>query len=729
MPRNRILIVEDERIVAEQLQKSLTSEGYEVIGIAQSGEEAIAEGGRTRPDLVIMDVMLKGAMDGISAAQQLRPLGVPVVYLTAYSDRHLIERAQHTQPLGYLMKPVKSRELAAVIQIALFRRDQHRARDRDGDTQAVDYAAADGQFRLMLAGVTDYAIFTLDANGHVNSWNAGAERITGFTGTEILGRSYALLFTPEDRERKVPEAELEEARQDGTADNTRWLARFNGERYWAEGVLTAIQDGNKALTGFTKIIRDATERKSLLDALARKEERLTIALQAARAGTWLWNIRTNVDTIDESLRDLFGLRPGQEIRTIEDFYAVVHPDDRSRVQADFEETRRRGVHLETEFRVVRHDGTERWLLDKGEVFSENGKPAYMAGACVDITERKQAEEALRLSEERFRLFVNNVRDYALFQMDTAGRITTWNSGAEAMLGFTAPEIIGSPSARLFVPEDVAAGEPEKEIHEAAAHGRALDERWHMRKNGTRFWCRGVLTAMQDEEGHLRGFAKVMRDETERLKRSEELKASLAEKEVLLKEIHHRVKNNLQVITSLLTLQGDSVEDQSVREMFDEACNRVRSIGEIHELLYRSPDLARVDFRSYLTRLGKNLQAFYGSDAERIALSITADANLPLSEAIPCGLIVNELLTNALKHAFPDGRSGRIQVSLTCNQTQCLLTVADDGIGVPAGLNIQESTSLGLKLVSVLSSQLHGRVEIEGSHGTLVSVVFPNANGQ
>jgi PAS domain S-box-containing protein len=727
MPRKRILIVEDEQVVAEQLRQSLTNEGYEVIGIARSGEEAIAQGGQSRPDLVIMDIVLSGSIDGISAAQHLHTLGVPVVYLTAYSDRHLIDRAQHTQPLGYIIKPAKAGELAAVVQLALFKRDHELEREPEDQRQLANHREADEQFRLMVAGVTDYAIFTLDVDGRVNSWNAGAERITGYSSTEILGQRFDLLFPSEDRSHNVPEKELEHARQHGGADNTRWLVRRNGERYWAEGVLNAVRDDGGVLTGFTKITRDATDKKHLQDTLASKEERLRIALHAARTGTWHWDIRTNTDTIDDSLRQLFGLASEEDIQTIEDFYAIVHSEDRPRVRAAFDQTRRTGVHLDTEFRVVWPDGTERWLLDQGEVVNLDNKPAYMAGACVDITERRQAEEALRRSEQRFRLFVNNVRDYALFQMDTNGRIASWNAGAERVLGYTAEEIIGKPGSGLFVPEDVKAGVPEKEMREAATLGRAEDERWHLRKDGTRFWCSGVLTVMHDEQGRLHGFAKVMRDETERRNISEQLKASLVEKEVLLKEIHHRVKNNLQVIASLLTLQSDSVEDESVREMFDEACNRVRSIGEIHELLYRSPDLASIDFGAYLQRLGRNLQAFYGVGAGRIRVEITAHDNLPLAEAIPCGLIVNELLTNSFKHAFPNGNPGRIGVLLSSEDGTSVLQVSDDGVGMPPDLDVEDVNSLGLKLVSVLANQLRGTLQFERSGGTRVSVIFPNSH--
>ncbi|HYO80625.1 MAG TPA: PAS domain S-box protein [Bryobacteraceae bacterium] len=723
MQRNRILIVEDERVVAEQLRQSLTSQGYDVVGVAQTGEDAIIEGGRSRPDLVIMDIMLPGAVDGISAAQQLEPLGVPVVFLTAYSDRHLIDRAKHTRPLGYIVKPAKSDELAAVVQLALFKRDEDRARDREDEKRLKVRQAANDQFRLMVAGVTDYAIFTLDPKGTINSWNAGAERIHGYSTNEVLGRPHEILFDPEDRKRNIPEKELQRAREHGTADDTRWLVRRDGARYWAEGVLTAVLDDDGVLTGFSKITRDATDRKKLQDVLTEQTIALRIALRAARTGTWHWDILSDTDTIDENLRELFGLASAQEIRTIEDFYAIVHPDDRERVKAAFEQTRQQGIHLDTEFRVPQRDGTERWLIDQGEVFTLDGKPAYMTGACVDVTERKKAEQALRMSEEQFRLFVNNVREYALIQQDTEGRITTWNSGAEAVLGYTASEIIGKPSSWLFVPEDVAAGEPQKEMREAVTLGRAIDERWHLRKDGSRFWCSGVLTVMRDDEGRLRGFAKVMRDETERRTTSEQLKASLAEKEVLLKEIHHRVKNNLQVITSLLALQSGTVEDRTVRDMFEDACNRVRSIGEIHELLYRSPDLARVDFGEYLEKLGNNLRDFYG-EPERVRLNTASEVNLPLAQAIPCGLIVNELVTNSFKHAFPNGRSGRVDVFLKCERGKCVLQVSDDGVGVPSHVNFEEMNSLGLTLVSVLAKQLGGDLRVQGTAGTQVSVEFP-----
>lgn len=725
MAKKRILIVEDEHLVAEQLKQGLTSQGYDVVGVVHSGEQAVRIGGESSPDLVVMDIMLSGSMDGISAAQQLHPLGIPVVYLTGYSDRHLLERAQHTEPLGYLMKPAQASEIGAVIHLALHRQERERRRQRAGETALSAESEAIQQFRLMVAGVTDYAIFTLDAAGRVNSWNPGAERITGYTKQQIFGEDFAILFTEEDRQRNLPELELQTARTAGVADDTCWLVRRNGERYWAEGTLTAIKDDAGTITGFAKITRDATDRKRMQEALEASEQRLRIALHAARVGTWHWNIKADTDTLDPSLCELFGLRPEQTPANIRDFFALLHPDDRPRVEAAFEKTRLEGAHLNTEFRVRQPDGSDRWFMDQGEVAHDAaGQPDYMSGACVDITERKQAEEALRRSEERFRLFVDNVSDYALFQTDVDGHITSWNSGAERVLGLTAEEAIGQPTAILFVPEDVAAGIPEREFQTASTLGRAYDERWHLRADGSRFWCNGVMTVMRDDQQRVRGFAKVMRDETDRRHTQEQLQASLQEKEVLLKEIHHRVKNNLQVITSLLALQSGTVQDQAVRQMFDEAGNRVRSIGEIHELLYRSPDLAHVDFHTYLDRLAHHLLSFYGVDPNRIKVGITTTVGVPLLQAIPCGLVVNELLTNCLKHAYPEGKSGTIRISLHCASDRCVLEVADDGVGMPSTFDLDRATSLGLKLVAVLARQLGGELRVQGRPGTHVSVLFP-----
>lgn len=582
----------------------------------------------------------------------------------------------------------------------------------------------------MVDQVNEYSIFTLDRDGRVNTWNRGAERNLGYSADDVLGQYYGMFFSKEDRDHNIPAQELEEARNSGSADDTRWLVRRGGESFWAEGVLSAIYDANGVVSGFTKINRDTTERRRMQDALKEREERLTVALKAGRTGTWRWDLRTNVDVLDESLRKLFGLPPDKNFENIEGFYEIVHPDEREQVIASFNATLHEGVHLDTEFRVVWPDGSEHWLLDRGELAKDDqGHPIYLTGACVDINDRKKAEQLLGENEERFRLYAANVRDYALMQLDPEGRIVSWNTGAERVLGYTESEILGQFSRILFTPEDNAKGEAENEIERARSTGRSMDDRWHVRKDGTRFWASGILTSMADEKGRPWGFAKVMRDETERRQADEQLRASLDEKQALLQEIHHRVKNNLQVINSLLRLQSQRISDSATRGIFEEARNRVQAIASIHELLYRSPDLARVDFGAYLNRLTRDLFSFFGIPEKQIHLSIhVSNAQLEVSRAIPCGLIVNELVTNALKHGFPNERNGTVKVFLNCVQGKCTLTVEDNGVGLPDGFDWEHPKSLGLQLVRVLTTQLDGVVNIEGHSGMRCEISFPQTPG-
>lgn len=219
----------------------------------------------------------------------------------------------------------------------------------------------------------------------------------------------------------------------------------------------------------------------------------------------------------------------------------------------------------------------------------------------------------------------------------------------------------------------------------------------------------------------------MQTEIESRKRAEaHIQAALKEKEILLGEIHHRVKNNLQVITSLLDLQSTSIDDPRVLDMMRDSQNRIRSMAYIHQTLCESEDLAHVNFMDVLDSLVPDVAASYGVDAERIAFVTNSEREvlLPINLAIPCGLVVTELITNALKHAFPGERRGKIEIDLGVQGDEVTLAVSDDGIGIPAGMNPTESASLGLQLVTLLSEQLGGGLEVQRANPTRFSLRFP-----
>jgi two-component system CheB/CheR fusion protein len=511
-----------------------------------------------------------------------------------------------------------------------------------------------------------------------------------------------------------------------------------------------------------------------------------------------------------------------------------------------------GVVEEARLHVARHDGIQLGTSDGRIIVVDLVANRYSVGGqevvqinIWDVTARNRAFEELRDSEERFRLFVDSVRDYGLFQTDMDGLISSWNSGAERMLGYTETEILGQPFACIFTPEDQAKNQPEQELATARSKGSSEDEHWHVRKNGDRFFASGVLTSVRDQAGHLRGFAKVMRDITERnradellreqahllelsqdliivrkldgtilfsnraaaqkygwskeetsgkvvhvllrtqfprpveeienelltlgrwegelvhmrrdnsliivwsrwalqldaqgdpssvleinsdiseRKRSEEqVLASLREKEVLLKEIHHRVKNNLQIISSLLNLQMDFLIDKQAQAILQEMNTRVRSIAAIHEMLYAATDLSRINFAQYLQTLVKDVASVYVDHAGGVRVEVDAEqVSLEIVQAVPCGLIVNELLTNALKHAFPENRHGLINIFFRNLGKECVLEVADNGIGLSAKIIPAGAKSMGYQLLDLLVQQIKGQMEIHRSSGTRFTITF------
>jgi PAS domain S-box-containing protein len=420
--------------------------------------------------------------------------------------------------------------------------------------------------------------------------------------------------------------------------------------------------------------------------------------------------------------------------------ALYTPEDvaKGTPQREREEASQKG-HVHEEGWHLRRDGSRFWASGSlSAVRNQAGELVAFTKVMRDLTERNQAEERLRESEERLRLFIENVTDYALLQVDTAARISSWNTGAARTFGYTEEEILGQPMRTLYVPEDAAKGDAEADLDLARQNGRFEDARWLVRKDGSRFFGRWVTTPMWDQAGNLRGYAKVLRDETERRKAEQQMRASLAEKQALLQEIHHRVKNNLQVVTSLLSIQAARINNPELSAVLADTENRVRAIAALHESLYSSQDLSSIEFGSYVQHLVRDLAGFFGVDRNRVQVVVNSvDLVVDIGQAIPLGLILNELVTNAVKHAFPNARAGTLEIQLTyvpdsvdiekgqtLDQGLARLTVRDDGIGLPPNFKFDETPSMGLHLVNVLVRQLQGELEVASTRGTSVTIKFP-----
>jgi two-component system, sensor histidine kinase PdtaS len=375
-----------------------------------------------------------------------------------------------------------------------------------------------------------------------------------------------------------------------------------------------------------------------------------------------------------------------------------------------------------ERRLVRPDGTP-CVLDLSARLDSSRK---VIAILRDITERKNAEEAMRTSEKRYRmLFERNLG--GVYILSVNGLVLDCNDSFAHTLGYeSGAELVGRPAAEYF--HDAA---QHKELVRQLKDGAKLIncEMAMRKKDNSQVWVLTNISKVRATEDDatvsLLGTAV---DITENRLAAEQMKASLGEKEVLLKEIHHRVKNNLQIISSLLSLQAGYIKDPDALNKFRESTHRIRSISLIHESLYQSKDLAQVDFGMYVKKLAENLIHSYGRPGS-IKLEVDVEGVSPnLDVAIPCGLIINELICNALKYAFPQGE-GSIAVRMTAEPGGTIvLTVKDDGIGFPPHVDFGGSATLGLQLVKRLAGQLRGVAEVFGGAGTEFRVTFPGRAG-
>ena len=258
---------------------------------------------------------------------------------------------------------------------------------------------------------------------------------------------------------------------------------------------------------------------------------------------------------------------------------------------------------------------------------------------------------------------------------------------------------------------------------ANPHRFSANRNYH--KNGSVVHCEWYNSSLLDESGNLRSILSLVLDVTERKQTEEALQASLREKEVLLKEIHHRVKNNMQVISSLVSLQADTIDNPSLRGLFNDLRDQVRSMALVHEKLYQSSSLANVNFAEYTHSLLNYLWRAHGEVAAAIRLTLNMQpVSISVEKAVPCGLILNELVTNALKHAFRDRTNGEITITLHAGpDNRIRLRVSDNGVGLPANVDWKKSPSLGLRLVQMLAGQLRGKLEVERDNGTTVTLTF------
>src|SRR5579883_695329 len=582
----------------------------------------------------------------------------------------------------------------------------------------------------------------IDANGRIVLANRLTEQFFGYDRAELLGQPVEILLPERYREThpasRTAFFTCPTVRSMGVGRNL-WGRRKDGTEFPVEIGLNPVQleSGWHALASIIDISGKVAAERALRELNATLERRVferTAALAANEAllRQFIKHAPAGIAMFDTDLRyiqasdrwladydlvgrDIIGKSHYEIFPEIPERWKAVH----GRVLAGATERC-------DEDPFHRADGSIMWLQWECQ-------PWYKVGGEVGglimfgqvITERKRAEEALRASEERYRAVVEDQTEVVCrFRSD--GNFLFVNNVFCRTFGKTEHELIGTKWVPVAHPDDVP--RVQAELARLAVNNpivrienRVYDGIGRLR------WMEFVNRGFFDSRGELLEIQSVGRDITDRREAEELLRNTLAEKEVLLKEIHHRVKNNLQIVSSLLDLQSEHTTDPEVLEMFQESRGRVKSMALIHERLYRSQDMARVNFAEYVRQLANDLYRTYKMSDAEIRLDLVVDIPaLPIDLAIPCGLLLNELMSNCFKHAFRDASEGTVRVAVYRDGDKNVIRVSDDGAGFPPGIDYRNTTSFGLQLVNTLVAQLAGEIELTTGPGTTFTVRFPAA---
>jgi PAS domain S-box-containing protein len=615
----------------------------------------------------------------------------------------------------------------------------------------------DKRFQLLVNSITDYAIYMLDVQGHVASWNSGAQRLKLYTAPEILGRHFSTFYTPEDRAAGIPTLALEAAAREGSFEAEGWRVRKDGSRFFANVVIDPIRDEQGELIGFAKITRDITERRVAQQALRQSEERFRLLVQGVTDyAIYMLDPQGIVASWNPGARRFKGYTEEEIIG--QHFSRFYTEEDR---QTDLPrralETAIREGKFEQEGWRVRKDGTRMWahvVIDP--IRDEQGSLIGFAKVTRDISDRKAAQEALRQSEERFRLLVQGVTDYAIYMLDPEGYVTNWNSGAQHLKGYREHEIVGQHFSAFYTPEDRDAGLPTLALETAACEGRFEKEGWRVRKDGSQFFAHVIIDTIRNEQGHLIGFAKVTRDITERKQAQEELEKArteahqsqkLAAIAQLASGIAHDFNNLLTVVMGNLDMLKRAKEERRPR-LID---NALHAVEQARKLTGRLLAFSR---RQTLVPEPVDLKGMIAGMDDMLTQSLRGDIRLEFDlaervwpvEVDPTQLqiaLIN-LAVNA-RDAMPKGGTFRVKtenIVLRSGQLReaVAISLTDTGVGIPEEAlsqvfepffttkEVGQGTGLGLAQVYGFSRQSGGTVDIrsEVGRGTTVTLYLPKA---
>lgn len=591
------------------------------------------------------------------------------------------------------------------------------------------------KYRTIFENVQDI-FFQTDTNGIILEISPSVEKYFGITPKQLIGLNVDVLYNDVDDRKNLLEI-LEEQRE--VTDYEITIKDKDNKLRYISANAHFIFDSNNHPIGLEGALRDITERKNAEEELKLSQMRLANAMEMAHMASWTFTFPDMIFTFNDSFFSMYGTsaeKEGGYLMTAFDYVdKFVHPDDAKNVAEGFkimQKTGEPGFPEEVEHRIVRGDGKTRYIVVRIQLlWDEKGELIGGYGTNQDITERKVAEEILKSNEIRLANAMD-LAHLASWELDVSSRMFLFNDRFFSMFGTTAAKeggyymSIGDYLRKYVHPDDAPLiGEQIQSRMQEALKGESVFGYEHriIRSDGEIRYMAVRVRVLGDETHNVYVYGFIQ-DITERKIAEQKLQQSLEEKEMLIKEIHHRVKNNLMVISSLLNLQSQYIKDKEALDIFKESQNRAKSMALIHERLYRSTDLKKIDFGDYIQTLANDLFHTYIQDPSLVKLNMNVEnVMVDINTTVPLGLIVNELVTNSMKHAFPNRREGEISIDFNKKDEEFLLIVKDNGVGLPEDIDYKYTDTLGLQLVNNLVEQIDGTITLDTTHGTEFKIVF------
>jgi PAS domain S-box-containing protein len=743
----KILIVEDERIVARDIQSRLTRLGYAVVGVTRFGEEAVRLADELRPDLVLMDIRLEGAMDGVTAAQEIRDRWeLPIVYMTAYADDETLARARVTEPFGYILKPFEERELRTAIEMALYK---HQAERKLRESER--------RYAVTLSSIGD-AVIATDDRAQIGFLNPVAAALTGWSQQEAVGKPLDEVFRVinEQTRQKAENPAVKVLRQGiviGLANHTSLLAR-DGREIPIEDCGAPIIDDKGAVAGAVLVFHDVTER--------RRSEKALILFRALLDRT-----NDGIEVVDPATGRFLDVNEKVCLAhgyTRAEYLTLGVTDveetipDWSSFTPQLDELRRLGS-LIYEGRHRRKDGST--FPVEVNVNYVHLDREYLVAVVRDTSERKRAEETLRQAEEKYRSIFDNAIE-GIFQSTPQGRFVTANPALARMLGYSGPDELVNAIT------DVA-GQLYVDAGRRAVFTRLVEERgWVQgfecqlyRKDGSKIWVSLSTRVARDAQGRPLFYEGTVEEITERKRLEEQFLQAQKMEAVgqLAAGVAHDFNNLLTAISGYSEMalaqlhRGDPLAEPiaAIQKAGERAATLTRQLLVFSRKQILQPQLT--DLGALVKELAKMLQRLIGEDIE---LAVVSEPGLGLVEVDPSQFeqVVMNLAVNA-RDAMPRGgkltiETRNVELDAACSQTDpgvtperyVLLVVRDTGHGMDEATRarifepffttkeVGRGTGLGLAVVHGVVRQSGGHIEVSSAagHGTTLTIYIPRVEG-